>query len=191
MSPYFLQNTKPISLSSTSRTINKKQQTRQPVFKKMAMIPCFFDNRWGTIFDPFTWGPFKDFSFPSSNSLVSHENSAFPNIHIDWKETPEAHVFNADLPGLKKEQVRVEIKDGKVLQISRERNVEKEDKNKTRHRVERSSQRNRGRMRFLLWLCLRRTLRNLISRLLKSLVEWDYTSYWSSLEFWYKNRVPD
>jgi hypothetical protein len=46
--------------------------------------------------------------------------------------------------------VRVEIKDGKVLQISRERNVEKEDKNKTRHRVERSSQRNRGRMRFLL-----------------------------------------
>lgn len=108
------------------------------------MIPCFFDNRWGTIFDPFTWGPFKDFSFPSSNSLVSHENSAFPNIHIDWKETPEAHVFNADLPGLKKEQVRVEIKDGKVLQISRERNVEKEDKNKTRHRVERSSRRNRG-----------------------------------------------
>ena len=104
----------------------------------MAMIPSFFDNRRGTIFDPFTWEPFKGFSFPSS-SLVSHDNSAFVNTRIDWKETPEAHVFKADLPGLKKEEVKVEIEDDRVLQISGERNVEKEDKNDTWHRVERSS----------------------------------------------------
>ncbi|KAJ6975567.1 hypothetical protein NC653_031414 [Populus alba x Populus x berolinensis] len=61
----------------------------------------------------------------------------FPTFTLTgkWKETSEAHVFNADL---KKEQVRVEIKDGRVLQISWERNVEKEDKNKTWHRVEHS-----------------------------------------------------
>jgi len=35
--------------------------------------------------------------------------------------------------------VKVEIEDDRVLQISGERNVEKEDKNDTWHRVERSS----------------------------------------------------
>ncbi|KAG6778076.1 hypothetical protein POTOM_017921 [Populus tomentosa] len=112
----------------------------------MAMIPSFFDNRRGrSIFDSFSsfniWDPFKDFtSFTSSsNYLLSCENSAFVNTRIDWKETPEGHVFKADLPGLKKEEVKVVIEDDRVLQISGERNVDKEDKNDTWHRVERSS----------------------------------------------------
>ncbi|PQQ10579.1 Alpha crystallin/Hsp20 domain-containing protein [Prunus yedoensis var. nudiflora] len=67
------------------------------------------------------------------------EISAILNTRIDWKETPEAHVFTADLPGLKKEEVKVELEDNRVLQISGERNVEKEDKNDKWHRVERSS----------------------------------------------------
>ncbi|KAK7390604.1 hypothetical protein VNO78_25914 [Psophocarpus tetragonolobus] len=58
---------------------------------------------------------------------------------MDWKETPEAHVFKADVPGLKKEEVKVKIEDDWVLQISRERNIEKEDKNDRWHRMERSS----------------------------------------------------
>ncbi|KAJ6937304.1 hypothetical protein NC652_011833 [Populus alba x Populus x berolinensis] len=111
----------------------------------MAMIPSFFNNsRGGSIFDTFSefdsWDPLKEFPFTStSNSLLSRENSAFVNTRIDWKETPEAHVFKADLPGLKKEEVKVEIEDDRVLQISGDRNVEKEDKNDTWHRVERSS----------------------------------------------------
>ena len=48
-------------------------------------------------------------------------------------------MFKADLPGLKKEEVKVEVEDDRVLQISGERNVEKEDKNDKWHRVERSS----------------------------------------------------
>ncbi|KAE8706596.1 17.5 kDa class I heat shock protein [Hibiscus syriacus] len=85
------------------------------------------------------WDPFKDFTFPSSLVTRSPETSAFVNTRIDWKETPEAHVFKADLPGLKKEEVKVEVEDDMVLQISGERKIEKEDKNDTWHHVELSS----------------------------------------------------
>ncbi|KAG4970910.1 hypothetical protein JHK85_037331 [Glycine max] len=104
----------------------------------MSLIPNIFGGRRSNVFDPF-----KDFPFPNSVSTsfpeFSRENSAFVSTRVDWKETPEAHVFKADIPGLKKEEVKVQIEDDKVLQISGERNVEKEDKNDTWHRVERSS----------------------------------------------------
>ncbi|KAJ8750084.1 hypothetical protein K2173_013999 [Erythroxylum novogranatense] len=60
------------------------------------------------------------------------------NTPTDWKETPEEHVFISDLPGLKKEEVKVEVDDGRILQISGDRKVdEKDDKNDKWHRVER------------------------------------------------------
>ncbi|KAF8010804.1 hypothetical protein BT93_J1452 [Corymbia citriodora subsp. variegata] len=110
----------------------------------MSLIPSWFGGRRSDAFDPFSldlWDPFKDFPFPSSSLSASTfaENSAFVNTRIDWRETPESHVFKADLPGLKKEEVKVEIEDDRVLQISGERKVEKEDKNDKWHRVERSS----------------------------------------------------
>ncbi|QCD84401.1 18.5 kDa class I heat shock protein-like [Vigna unguiculata] len=104
----------------------------------MSLIPSLFGGRRSNVFDPFSinvWDPFKEFPFPES----ARENSAFVSTRVDWKETPEAHVFRADIPGLKKEEVKVEIEDDNVLQISGGRNVEKEDKNDRWHRVERSS----------------------------------------------------
>jgi len=108
----------------------------------MSLIPSFFGGRRSNVFDPFSldvWDPFKDFPFPNSLSSSFPQNSAFVSTHVDWKETPEAHVLKADILGLKKEEVKVEIEDDRVLQISGERNVEKEDKNEKWHRVERSS----------------------------------------------------
>ncbi|XP_006647786.1 17.8 kDa heat shock protein-like [Oryza brachyantha] len=35
----------------------------------------------------------------------------------DWRETPGAHVFEMDLPGLAKEQVAVEVVDGHILRV--------------------------------------------------------------------------
>lgn len=67
------------------------------------------------------------------------ESSAIANTRVDWKETPAAHVFNVDLPGLKKEEVKVEVEDGRVLQISGERTKEQEQKDDRWHRVERST----------------------------------------------------
>ncbi|XP_050290941.1 17.6 kDa class I heat shock protein 3-like [Quercus robur] len=102
----------------------------------MSLIPSIFGGRRTNVFDPFSldiWDPF-DGLFTSVP-----ETSSFANVRIDWKETPEAHVFKADLPGLKKEEVKVEVEEGRVLQISGERSKEQEEKNEKWHRVERSS----------------------------------------------------
>ncbi|KAI3849759.1 hypothetical protein MKW98_026673 [Papaver atlanticum] len=109
----------------------------------MSMIPSFFGNQRKNVFDPFSldiWDPFQGFPFSGSNSSssalsfpagseISKETSQLANTRIDWKETPEAHIFRADLPGIKKEEVK----------ISGERSREKEEKNDKWHRVERSS----------------------------------------------------
>jgi HSP20 family protein len=97
--------------------------------------------RRSSVFDPFAdlWvDPFDAFRsiVPASSDS---DTTAFVNARMDWKETPEAHVFKADLPGVKKEEVKVEVEDGNMLVVSGERSREKEDKNDKWHRVERSS----------------------------------------------------
>ncbi|XP_057981752.1 17.3 kDa class I heat shock protein-like [Malania oleifera] len=118
--------------------------------RKMSLLPHFFGGRRSNVFDPFSldvWDPFEGWPFNGNNGPLSHhtragfsgETASFAHANIDWKETPAAHVFKADVPGLKKEEVKVEVEDGRVLQISGERNRELEDKGNTWHRVERSS----------------------------------------------------
>lgn len=110
----------------------------------MSIIPSFLGHR-SNVFDPFSlevWDPFHGFSFNDNwpaNSNAGRETSALANARIDWKETPEAHIFKADLPGVKKEEVKVEVEEENVLQISGERSRESEEKNDKWHRVERSS----------------------------------------------------
>lgn len=61
------------------------------------------------------------------------------DTRIDWKETPNSHIFKADLPGIKKEEVRVEVEEGRILQISGERSREQQEETDEWHRIERSS----------------------------------------------------
>lgn len=107
----------------------------------MSIVPSFFGRRTN-VFDPFSldiWDPFNFDSLAASLPTFASETSAIANTKIDWKETPEAHVFKADLPGIKKEEVKVEVEEGRVLKLSGERSKEQEEKTDIWHRMERSS----------------------------------------------------
>ncbi|XP_057859986.2 17.8 kDa class I heat shock protein [Cryptomeria japonica] len=111
----------------------------------MSLIPSFFGRR-SNVFDPFSldvWDPLGAFNSSFTRDMVpssefARDAAAVANTQIDWKETADAHIFKADLPGLKKEEVKIEVEDGRILQISGERSKEEEQNNEKYHRVERS-----------------------------------------------------
>ncbi|XP_016456853.1 18.5 kDa class I heat shock protein-like [Nicotiana tabacum] len=114
----------------------------------MSTIPHHYGGRRGGIFDLFSldvWDPFKDFNrhglspMHHNSELMRDASSSFVNTCIDWRETPVAHIFKADVPGLKKEEVKVEVEEDRVLHISGERSRELEEHNDMWHRVERST----------------------------------------------------
>ncbi|BFI40576.1 hypothetical protein AXG93_4485s1280 [Marchantia polymorpha subsp. ruderalis] len=108
----------------------------------MALIPRSFGN---SVFDPLFGSSIFD---PFENLTVSLFDRAFPsfdkdvsavaNTRVDWLETPEAHIFKADLPGMKKEEIKIQVADDRVLSISGERNKEKVDQKDNFRRSERS-----------------------------------------------------
>ena len=65
-----------------------------------------------------------------------HPDSFAPQL--DVVETETGYVVSVDLPGVKPEEVKVEMEDGK-LTISGKRETVKEEKTKNVHRVERTS----------------------------------------------------
>jgi HSP20 family protein len=56
---------------------------------------------------------------------------------VDISEDDHGYLLKADLPEMKKEDVRVTVEDG-ILSVSGERKSEKEDQKKKFHRIERS-----------------------------------------------------
>lgn len=108
----------------------------------MALTPFFGRRPSSSIFDPFSWDPFPSHFLSSDLDApfrqLYRDASSVANTQVDWKETPDAHIFKADLPGLKKEEIKVQVEDGKVLSISGERSKEVTEKKENWHRMERS-----------------------------------------------------
>ncbi|MEQ8197589.1 MAG: heat shock protein Hsp18 [Clostridiaceae bacterium] len=72
------------------------------------------------IFSPF----FKDFF---DEDFLASMNNVGGNFKVDLKETDDKYLIEADLPGVKKEDIKVDIKDN-YLVINAKREESKEDK---------------------------------------------------------------
>ena len=99
-----------------------------------------------------TWNPLREIDEPQ-NRLYRFLLGGFPNrmgsgeIHsltvadwlpeVDVSEDDHGYLLKADLPEMKKDDVRVTVEDG-ILSVSGERKCQKEDEKKKFHRIERS-----------------------------------------------------
>lgn len=91
------------------------------------------------------WEPFGDFD-DLFNRLLPAAMSRFPRFEqgmkVDWSpsadisENETEYVIHAELPAVKKEDIKVKVADG-VLTLEGERRKEKEEKGEKMHRVER------------------------------------------------------
>ena len=63
---------------------------------------------------------------PFMDGLTSSDESITKSMLVDVKESPESYTILADLPGVKKEDISISVKDG-VLVIAAERKGNKED----------------------------------------------------------------
>jgi HSP20 family protein len=84
-------------------------------------------------------GRFFNPPYPYLRPTVDDDGGFFADFSpaVDVQETDKEYVVKADLPDVKKEDVKVGIEDG-VLTLEGERKQEKEEKNKKFHRVERT-----------------------------------------------------
>jgi HSP20 family protein len=99
-----------------------------------------------------TWNPLREIE-ETQNRLHRFFLGGFPNRmgsseiptlavadwspEVDISEDEHGYLLKADLPEMKKDDVRVTVEDG-VLSVSGERKTEKEDHKKKFHRIERS-----------------------------------------------------
>ncbi|PKI61014.1 15.4 kDa class V heat shock protein [Punica granatum] len=43
-----------------------------------------------------------------------------PQNYVHWTQTPDCHIYSADLPGVRKEEIKVEVEDSRYLVIRTE-----------------------------------------------------------------------
>ncbi|KAI5665151.1 hypothetical protein M9H77_24474 [Catharanthus roseus] len=108
------------------------------IMQAQALIPYTRSNSvWDMVFpqeDPFKileQSPLTDLP----KGVIDSEEFAL--ARTDWKETETEHVISLDIPGIKKEDIKIEVEENRVLRVSGERQSEEEIKGEKWHRSER------------------------------------------------------
>lgn len=105
----------------------------------MSILSSLFgrkNNKMAAPQDPMSldiWDACEGFSFATTTLALPAASS----MSMDWKETADHHVFLADFPGVKKEEVNIEVEEEKVLKISAQRAKVSEEKGDKWHHLER------------------------------------------------------
>ncbi|PWA68391.1 HSP20-like chaperones superfamily protein [Artemisia annua] len=92
--------------------------------------------------------PLWDMMIPSEDPFKILEQNPFnlakslETINLaraDWKETSMHHVISLDVPGMKREDIKIEVEENRVLKVSGEKKAEEEADGDKWHRAERTS----------------------------------------------------
>ncbi|GJN11617.1 hypothetical protein PR202_ga29818 [Eleusine coracana subsp. coracana] len=87
-------------------------------------------------FHPWQW-QWRLFALLSSRTLSPRRQAN----HVRWEETAAAHLFSANIPGVRKEEIRVEVEDARYLVIRTELDLDADadawEEDRTRRRFER------------------------------------------------------
>ena len=81
--------------------------------------------------------PLKMFENVFSETMTPFFSSMAPSFRVDVSEDDKTIYIDADMPGVKKEDVKISM-DEDILTINAERTHEEEEKKKDYHRIERS-----------------------------------------------------
>ncbi|KAL2939480.1 22.7 kDa class IV heat shock protein [Bienertia sinuspersici] len=103
-------------------------------------VPLTRSPSWYDLEDPFR--VLEQTPFPIPKQYNNIDQSSFLLARADWKETQNAHIIKLDIPGMRKNDVKIEVDEqhGRVLKVSGERKEEDEEKEGDKwHRVERTS----------------------------------------------------
>ncbi|OWM64381.1 hypothetical protein CDL15_Pgr020348 [Punica granatum] len=76
------------------------------------------EGMFGSPFRRLLWSPplvFRDWSGGSATALM------------DWLESPNTHIFKVNVPGLSREQIKVQVEGGNILHIRGEGSSSKEE----------------------------------------------------------------